>query len=106
MLKRGDMDALMRYEADKKLYQEKLTQYLIEQNRKSEALHKWFNWNDWCAGWWKGERDFFGSNKPLIDLAADIADTLVAPGAEQIRLDEHDLPLRRWPAAIGRALSL
>jgi hypothetical protein len=96
--KRGDINALMRYKADMELYEENLKRYLIEQHGKFEALRKWFNWNDWCAGWWKAERDLaglFGSkNTPLISLAVDIADTLVSPGAEQIRLDEHDLLIK------------
>ena len=52
-----------------------------------------------APGWWKAERDLagaFGSkNTPLISLAVDIADTLVAPDLEQqIRLDEHDLLIK------------
>jgi hypothetical protein len=96
--KRGDINALMRYEADMKLYVEKGTKCLIEQTDKLEAIRKWFNWNDWCAGWWKGERDLtgaFGSkNTPLMSLAVDISDTLLSPGEEQIRLDERELLIK------------
>jgi hypothetical protein len=55
-----------------------------------DAWGKWLNWNDWCTGMWKFERDF-GKGKPLLPLVIDLADTLVAPREEQIRLDEHDL---------------
>jgi len=81
-----------------KLYVEKGTKCLIEQTDKLEAIRKWFNWNDWCAGWWKGERDLtgaFGSkNTPLMSLAVDISDTLLSPGEEQIRLDERELLIK------------
>jgi hypothetical protein len=96
--KRGDINALMRYEADMKLYEEKGTRCLIEHMDKLEAIRKWFNWNDWCAGWWKAERDLagaFGSkNTPLMSLAVDIADTLFSPGEEQIRFDERELMIK------------
>jgi hypothetical protein len=46
----------------------------------------------------ESERDLagaFGSkNTPLMSIAVDIADTLVSPGGEQIRLDEHDLLIK------------
>jgi hypothetical protein len=47
-----------------------------------DAWGKWLNWNDWCTGWWKFERDF-GKGKPLLPLSIDLADTLVAPRGEQ-----------------------
>jgi hypothetical protein len=64
---------------------------------KTDAFQKWVNWNDWCTGMWKFERDAGLENKPLIPLAADIADILIIPGeagGEEIRLVEHDLLIK------------